>query len=153
MPSDWNCPDDFFQCLQCGDCCVGFGGTRVSEADVKHISDYLNITPEKLRTDYCRQAGKTLQLAQRPDGYCIFWEGLCSIHPVKPRMCRAWPFIESVLIDPANWQIMAGMCPGINPDVPVKPLKACVRRQLELLDSKEDRRQKTEDRIKNDTFR
>jgi hypothetical protein len=29
----------------------------------------------------------------------------------------------------------------MNPDVPVEPLKACVRPQLELLDNKEARRQ------------
>ncbi len=135
MPSESpRCPEDFFQCRQCGDCCVGFGGTRVSGSDVDRIAAYLGIAPDRLITGYCRQAGNTLQLGQKENGYCIFWDGLCTIHPVKPRMCRAWPFIESILVDPANWRIMAGMCPGINVDVAVAPLQACVRKQLQALD-------------------
>src|SRR6056297_1557951 len=122
MPYEVSCPDDFFECRQCGDCCKGFGGTRIFAGDVEDIARYLNIPPDKLIADYCRRVSKTLQLAQQRDGYCIFWDGLCTIHPVKPRMCKAWPFLEAVLIDPANWRIMAGMCPGIKPDVPVEPL-------------------------------
>jgi hypothetical protein len=138
MPSEPVCPEDFFQCRQCGDCCIGFGGTRVTEKDIEKIAEYLGAAPESVARDYCLQAGGALQLAQGPDGYCIFWDGLCRIHPVKPRMCRAWPFIESVLIDPANWRIMAGMCAGINPDVETADLTACVRRQLALLDRPSD---------------
>ncbi|MFO7839979.1 MAG: YkgJ family cysteine cluster protein [Desulfosalsimonadaceae bacterium] len=137
MPYKLRCPEDFFQCRQCGDCCIGFGGTRVSRRDIENIAAYLQIPQEKLVNTYCRldNAG-CLQLAQKADGYCLFWNGLCTIHPVKPHMCKAWPFIESVLIDPENWRIMSGMCPGINPDVPQEQLKACVRRQLAALDGK-----------------
>ncbi|MCJ7773643.1 MAG: YkgJ family cysteine cluster protein, partial [Desulfobacterales bacterium] len=55
---------------------------------------------------------------QNNNGYCVFWDGLCVIHPVKPRMCRAWPFIEGVLADVANWHIMEQFCPGIRTDMP-----------------------------------
>lgn len=134
MPFDPNHPEEFFQCRQCGDCCIGFGGTRLTDRDIQNISDYLGICRAHLIAQYCQRAGKHLYLAQKEDGYCIFWDKLCTIHPVKPRMCKAWPFIESVLADPYNWQIMAGMCPGINPEVPVDCLKACVRRQLDKLD-------------------
>lgn len=135
MPYDPNCPEDFFKCKQCGNCCYGFGGTRLSSRDIKNIADYLRISPQQMIADYCQYAGKTLQLAQRKDGYCIFWDQLCTIHPVKPRMCKAWPFIENVLVDPGNWQIMAGVCAGINPDVPTERLKACIRQQLNKLDN------------------
>jgi len=134
MPSEPRCPEDFFECRQCGDCCIGFGGTRVSAHDIARIAAHLEISPERLVAGYCRQAGNTVQLGQQENGYCIFWDGICTIHPVKPRMCKAWPFIESVLADPDNWQIMAGMCPGINPDVAVEPLQTCLRRQLAALD-------------------
>lgn len=137
MPYNLRCPDDFFRCRQCGECCIGFGGTRLSHTDIENIAAYLKISPEKLVNTYCRRdkAG-SLQLGQKADGYCVFWNGLCTIHPVKPRMCKAWPFIESVLIDPENWRIMSGMCAGINPDVPLDQLQACVRRQLAALDGK-----------------
>ena len=60
-------------------------------------------------------------------GYCIFWDKLCTIHPVKPLMCRQWPFLKSVLVDSKNWQIMAGACPGIHPNVPVRTLEKCIQ--------------------------
>ncbi|MBS3758049.1 MAG: YkgJ family cysteine cluster protein [Desulfobacterales bacterium] len=138
MRYELKCPEDFFECRQCGNCCYGFGGTRLSGRDVSNIADYLDISPRELIANYCQYAGKTLQLTQRKDGYCIFWDQLCTIHPVKPRMCKAWPFIESVLIDPYNWQIMAEICAGINPDVPAEQLKACVRSQLDGLDRPDD---------------
>jgi len=138
VPFDPNHPEEFFQCRQCGDCCIGFGGTRLNKRDIQNIAQYLGISRHRLIAEYCQRVGKDLHLAQKSDGYCIFWDRLCTIHPVKPRMCKAWPFIESVLAEPYNWQIMAGMCPGINPDVPIEPLKACVRKQLYTLERTED---------------
>jgi Fe-S-cluster containining protein len=69
-------------------------------------------------------------LAQRADGYCIFWDKICTIHPVKPRMCRQWPFIESILVDAENWLIMADSCPGIRADVPVDTVQKYVKKKL-----------------------
>jgi len=143
VPYDPQCPDDFFQCRQCGDCCIGFGGTRLSAEDIQNIAEYLRIPRAQLIADYCQRAGKALHLAQKKDGYCIFWDQICTIHPVKPRMCKAWPFIENLLVDPDNWQIMAGMCPGIDPDAPPEKLKECVRRQLRELDKKATYLQRT----------
>jgi len=124
---------------------AGSAGTVVSalaapglKRDIQNIAQYLGISRHRLIAEYCQRVGKDLHLAQKSDGYCIFWDRLCTIHPVKPRMCKAWPFIESVLAEPYNWQIMAGMCPGINPDVPIEPLKACVRKQLYTLERTED---------------
>ena len=109
---------DIFECRRCGDCCNGYGGTVVSDADIRTIAAYLGMAPETIRERYCVLSGSRPVLVQQPNGYCAFWDRLCTIHPVKPAMCRAWPFIESVLVDVANWRIMAGMCPGIHTDVP-----------------------------------
>jgi len=69
-------------------------------------------------------------LAQGKDAYCIFWDELCTIHPVKPSMCKNWPFIKSVLVDINNWQIMAALCPGIRTDLPDSVVKECIRKEL-----------------------
>jgi hypothetical protein len=109
---------DIFECQKCGECCRGYGGTYVSEKDIQAIAAYIGAAPEHFVETYCRlSCGKPL-LAQGDDGRCIFWDGLCTIHPVKPMMCRAWPFIESILRDPDNWKVMATVCPGIRADVP-----------------------------------
>lgn len=122
---------DIFECRQCGDCCRGFGGTLVSEDDATAIAGYLGIPPDHFLQTYCVQSGSGLVLAQGEDGYCIFaHRALCRIHPVKPRMCRAWPFIENVLRDPGNWYIMAGACPGMRTDVSEETVVRCVKAVL-----------------------
>ena len=113
MPSDCIGPQALFECRRCGDCCKGFGGTYLTDEDIEAISRYIGVHPEKLIARYCSRSGSKLVLSQRLDGYCIFWDKLCTIHPVKPRMCRKWPFIESILVDADNWLIMADSCPGI----------------------------------------
>ena len=78
-------------------------------------------------------AGDRPVLAQRQDGYCVFWEQLCTIHPIKPLMCRKWPFLESILVDPVNWLTMANSCPGIQTDVDIEDLKKFVRHMIKII--------------------
>ena len=123
-------PSDIFKCRQCGECCKGYGGTFVTEKEIKAIVDYLNTDPESFVDNYCQVSGGKAVLAQGRNAYCVFWDGLCTIHPVKPRMCRNWPFIKSVLVDIINWHIMAELCPGIRTDFPDNVIKECVRKEL-----------------------
>jgi uncharacterized protein len=123
-------PQDLFTCTRCGDCCRGYGGTYVTAADVAAIAAFVGCPPGEFTARYCRTSGARPVLAQRADGYCIFWDGQCTIHPVKPRMCRRWPFIDSVDSDPFNWSIMAGFCPGIRTGFPPERVRECVRRVL-----------------------
>jgi Fe-S-cluster containining protein len=132
MPSDAVSPERFFVCRQCGECCRGFGGTYVTEADMSAIAAYLGHRPETFAQNYCRRSGSRWVLAQGAEGFCVFARNrLCVIHPVKPRMCRQWPFIENVLKEPENWRLMASMCPGIRVEVPRAELMACIARMLE----------------------
>ena len=123
-------PSDIFKCQQCGECCKGYGGTFVTEQEIEAIAGYINIDPVSFVEKYCQMSGEKPVLAQNKDGYCIFWDELCTIHPVKPRMCRAWPFLKSVLVDINNWDIMAGLCPGIRTDVPDSVVEECVKQEL-----------------------
>ena len=125
-------PDDLFECQMCGDCCKGFGGTYVTEMDIENIAEYIGTSPETFVKDYCQMSGSKPVLAQKNDQFCIFWDEtkLCTIHPVKPRMCRAWPFIQNILVDPKNWEIMSNSCPGIRTDFPLTVVEKCVREKL-----------------------
>ncbi len=120
-----------FECTQCGDCCKGYGGTYLTESDIDRIAAYIGVENLELKQQYCVPSGNRLVLAQRSDGYCIFFDRNCSIHPVKPRMCRQWPYIESLKVDIANWRIMAGVCPGMNADLDDQRLMAAIRRKME----------------------
>ncbi|TES94346.1 MAG: YkgJ family cysteine cluster protein [Desulfobacteraceae bacterium] len=123
-------PSDIFKCRECGDCCKGYGGTYVTEKDIENIAGYINTDLGSFVGNYCRISGEKPVLAQKEDVYCIFWDELCTIHPVKPRMCKEWPFIKSVLVDIDNWYIMAGLCPGMRTDIPDRVIKECVRKEL-----------------------
>lgn len=125
-------PDDIFNCVQCGECCKGFGGTYVTEADILAISDYVGMTAQTFRDEKCSPSGSRWVLGQNGEGYCVFVSGkLCGIHPVKPKMCRSWPFIPAVVTDPGNWRAMARSCPGMRTDLPDEVVREVVRRVLE----------------------
>jgi len=121
---------ELFECRKCGDCCKGYGGTYLSESDIRAISHFIGSNPERFVAQYCNLSGTKPVLAQRSDGYCVFWDKACTIHPVKPKMCRKWPFIESLLVDGKNWLIMADSCPGINTDVSVHTVQEYIKRLL-----------------------
>ena len=124
-----NC-QQIFDCTLCGDCCRGFGGTYLSDSDIESIAEYVSVAPTQFISDYCTRSGSRFLLRQRPDGYCVFWDKVCTIHAVKPRMCRQWPYLKSVLVDDINWRSMASMCPGIRTDVPMEKVRICIEASI-----------------------
>jgi Fe-S-cluster containining protein len=124
-----------FRCRMCGDCCRGFGGTVVEGSDVKSIAQVTGIAPEDLLRRYCVPSGSNMVLAQGENGYCVFWDQVCTIHPVKPRMCRQWPHIPAVLEDVRNWHVMASVCPGMRTDATDERILLEVRLALGLMDA------------------
>ena len=102
---------------------------KKAEADIMVCA--MNLTVEKQGYfNNERLSGNKPLLAQHQNGYCIFWDKLCTIHPVKPKMCKQWPFIESLLVDMINWQAMASMCPGIRTDLPDRLVRDIVNTVL-----------------------
>jgi uncharacterized protein len=119
-----------FECTQCGDCCRGYGGTYVTEGDIARIAAFLQMAASEFKQRYCVWSGDRPVLSQQANGYCIFFNRNCTIHAVKPRMCRQWPYIRSLLVDIANWRIMASMCPGMRTDVDGERLLAAIRQKM-----------------------
>nr|HID58336.1 YkgJ family cysteine cluster protein [Desulfobacterales bacterium] len=117
-----------FNCQKCGDCCKGYGGIFVNDREIKDISNYLKIEQEEFIDRYCELSGKRYMLKTcGSTGYCIFWEGLCSIHPVKPGLCKTWPFLECVLVDSTNFITIKSACPGVSREISIDEFIACVR--------------------------
>ncbi len=134
MPFDDIKPSNIFQCKKCGECCKGYGGTYITPDNINEIAAYIHIDPDEFQKKFCRISGNRSLLKQNENGFCIFWDDLCTIHPVKPKMCRDWPFIKSVLADIKNWEIMAGSCPGIRTDFPDHIIKAVVKKKLSQIE-------------------
>ena len=130
MPSELEPDKSIFECRKCGNCCKGYGGTCVSKREIEAISQFIKMDPARFITEYCDFSGTRPVLSQRKDGYCIFWDQLCTIHPVKPQMCRRWPFLKSILVDSNNWQVMADSCPGIRVNVSTGVVEKCVKEML-----------------------
>ena len=136
MASEYQTADDIFECKLCGDCCKGFGGTYVSGADIEKIAAFIDADAKKFTAMYCDPSGSRFVLTRGEDGCCIFFdkEKQCTIHPVKPYMCRAWPFIKPVSRQPENWNAMANSCPGMKKDIPATDLKRIVTLEKKTLD-------------------
>jgi hypothetical protein len=127
MTSDDLTADDLFHCQRCGDCCKGYGGTYLTQTDIDRISGFLGMRRARFMREICQMSGGKPVIAQAENGYCVLWDRQCTIHPVKPEMCRRWPFIKSILVDAGNWRAMAAACPGMRVDVSDDQIQKCVR--------------------------
>jgi len=103
----------------------------VRDADIVKIARFVDLDRNLFLKKYCVKSSNGWMVAQREDGYCHFAKDKhCSIHPVKPRICRAWPFLESVRADFSNWGAMASVCPGINKQADPHKVRAAVKAQI-----------------------
>lgn len=129
MDAEYKTGSDIFECRLCGDCCNGFGGTYVTERGIADISRYIDADPDTFITQYCDPSGSKFVLTRGKDGCCIFFDRVkqCTIHPVKPYMCKAWPFIGTLIKNPENWDIMANSCPGMKKGVPHSKIQSIVK--------------------------
>ncbi len=136
MDSKYKTHQDIFECKLCGDCCKGFGGTYVTKQDILNIAQFIQSDPDKFTDQYCDPSGSRHVLTRGEDGRCLFFDSVkqCTIHPVKPYMCKAWPFIAAVIKHPENWNIMANSCPGMKKDIPYDALIKIVSAEKEKLD-------------------
>ncbi len=123
MDCKFNTGDDIFECTQCGECCRGFGGTYVTSEDIERISRFIQCDPDTFVPRFCDMSGSRPVLTLGKKGKCIFFDELCTIHEVKPYMCRAWPFIQALVDHPENWEAMAGSCPGMKKGVPEESIQ------------------------------
>ena len=135
MTHDSLTADDLFRCKQCSDCCTGYGGTYMTPKDIEAIARFIGEDKDRFLENYCQMSGGKPVIRVGETGKCVFFdpEKQCTIHPVKPRMCRAWPFIRTILTAPGNWDIMAQACPGIRTGFSHDQVKSCVKKEIERL--------------------
>ena len=106
-----------FQCRQCGDCCAGRGGIFVKPQEVEEMAALLGMGVEEFCRLYVEASAMGPRLAIANNGFCVFlMEGnLCRVHPMKPFICRQWPFLPALLVDAEELEHAKTVCPGINP--------------------------------------
>jgi len=131
--------EEFFECTQCGECCNGYGGNFTDNLKIRDIAQFIGLSVDDFKDSFLSLSSDgRYMLAVKEDGNCVFFDKNCSIHPVKPRMCREWPFLPAVLKERSNWELMSSACPGIKTDINYEGLKKFILKYLEKTRSKEE---------------
>ncbi|MDQ7031557.1 MAG: YkgJ family cysteine cluster protein [Desulfonauticus sp.] len=116
--------DQVFNCQRCGHCCEGEGGIIVTLEEQEKIADFLGLSVQKFQQIYLVDSNDKKSIKTKGN-LCVFFEPDkgCSIHPVKPKVCAAWPFFRGNLIDEAALEMAKTYCPGINKNVSLKEFR------------------------------
>jgi Fe-S-cluster containining protein len=104
-----------FRCTQCGDCCTGTPGfVWVDDEEIQAIADFLHEPVEQVTAVYTHVAHRGRSLRERTNGDCVFYDKSagCTIYPARPGQCRTWPFWDSNIRTPRDWQKTCEICPG-----------------------------------------
>ena len=104
-----------FQCTRCGKCCTGEPGfVWVSDDELVQIAQFRGDPVSEFEAVYTRRAKGRRTLRERANGDCVFWDRArgCTIYAVRPAQCRTWPFWESNVKTPDDWQRTTEVCPG-----------------------------------------
>jgi len=111
--------ENAFDCIMCGQCCQGEGGIVATPEEQKSMAGFLGLDLIAFQKSFIRCSGEKFFVQTNNDGQCLFFipgRG-CTVHPVKPRTCRAWPFFRGNLMDQSSFEMAREYCPGINRQV------------------------------------
>jgi len=107
-----------FECTGCGECCTGAPGfvwvNKQEIAEMARIAGFADDIDEFER-HYVRRVGIRKSLREMPDsGDCVFLDEnrRCMVYEARPRQCRTWPFWDSNLRSPTDWESTCEVCPG-----------------------------------------
>ena len=104
-----------FTCTQCGDCCTGAPGfVWVTDDDLAALAAFLREPVAEVAAVYSRRARGRRTLREKANGDCVFFERGrgCTVYPARPPQCRTWPFWDSNLDTPDDWERTVRSCPG-----------------------------------------
>lgn len=105
-----------FECTQCGDCCTGSPGhVWVNNEEIAALATLLGTSVDEFEDQYVRRVGARKSLKEFPGGDCVLLDSQtrkCTVYGARPRQCRTWPFWDSNLKTPADWQHTCSVCPG-----------------------------------------
>ena len=107
---------DIFSCIRCGYCCHGQTTVSLNADDRKRMVHFLGEPVDKVRRDFWRVSGATVQM-KTTDGHCVFYDNGCKVHQGRPWRCRQWPLHPAILVDENNFLTIRESCPGINKDI------------------------------------
>lgn len=105
-----------FECSQCGDCCTGGPGyVWVNDEEIAALAAETKMDRAEFEAVYVRKVGFRKSLREYPDGDCVFLNPDsrgCDVYSARPRQCRTWPFWDSNIRTPDDWEETCRVCPG-----------------------------------------
>lgn len=105
-----------FECSQCGNCCTGSPGfVWVNQQEIADLAGAIGEAVDDFEDKYVRKIGVRKSLREFPTGDCVFFDTdarRCTVYEVRPRQCRTWPFWDSNLRKPEDWERTCQSCPG-----------------------------------------
>jgi uncharacterized protein len=104
-----------FSCTQCGKCCTGEPGyVWVSEEEITALAKTQKMPEAEFVAVYTKMSKSRRTLREKPNGDCVFYDSKkgCTVYSVRPVQCRTWPFWDSNLETPEDWQRTEAICPG-----------------------------------------
>jgi len=106
-----------FKCSQCGDCCTGAPGyVWVNKEEIAALAREVGEEDiDQFERLYVRKIGIRKSLKEFPNGDCVFFDDQsrsCTVYGARPRQCRTWPFWDSNLRTPEDWEQTCEVCPG-----------------------------------------
>lgn len=122
-----------FSCTQCGACCRRRGVVWLKKGESARLARHLHLTAAVFRARYVTRLDDGRELLEVPgeDRGCPLLDGdLCSVDPVKPDQCRAYPFWREIVESPAYWRAERRECEGIGQGPVADP--AHVRRMMAI---------------------
>jgi uncharacterized protein len=104
-----------FECTRCGHCCTGEPGhVYVNDEEIEAIANFLETPSKEVSALYTKTTHRERSLREKANGDCIFFEKDvgCTIYEIRPRQCRTWPFWQSNVRSPEDWERTKAVCPG-----------------------------------------
>ncbi|MHB8899327.1 MAG: YkgJ family cysteine cluster protein [Thermoguttaceae bacterium] len=105
-----------FECTGCGDCCTGAPGyVWVNGDEIRALATSVGLPIDQFEATYVRRVGVRRSLTERDNGDCVLFDAerrRCLAYHARPRQCRSWPFWESTVDTPEDWQDTSDNCPG-----------------------------------------
>ncbi|MDR0354706.1 MAG: YkgJ family cysteine cluster protein [Deltaproteobacteria bacterium] len=104
-----------FVCRRCGQCCRGQGGVWLTEEELPSVSRFLALSLAELKFRHLAKKGEVWEIVSSAEDFCSFYDldSGCLIEPVKPVVCRAWPFFWGPLRDDEGFKEARAVCPGL----------------------------------------
>lgn len=98
----------------CTRCCETVGYVYFTDDDIVRAAEFVGLTAAEFERRYIYRTRYLRRMLKPERGQCHFLkDGGCSIHPVKPVQCRAYPFWPELVEDRKAWRREARACPGI----------------------------------------